>query len=217
MNSPTPQFDTLREAYAAVYDCRSDEFDRRVFWKCLYPHAGLLAWWMWWVEREFFRTDLEVVQALGEARSEADLRRAIDDLENHGLVERSLRRGRLRIRLSPSRLSRVLKPLLPLLKPVPERSEPRAAVTAVPSPIPAEGTRRPLRRVDELKSLRRIHARIVAGAPLAEVLSESGWDRTELLGSLSEHAEAHPELAWLLSYLRLLDEVDTLRAERQKS
>jgi hypothetical protein len=52
---------------------------------------------------------------------------------------------------------------------------------------------------------------------LAEVLSESGWDRSELLGSLSEHAEAHPELAWLLSYLRLLEEVDALRAERPKS
>jgi hypothetical protein len=171
---------------------------------------------MWWVEREFFRTDLEAVEALGEARCEADFRRAIDDLENHGLVERSLRRGRLRIRLSPSRLGRVLTPLLPLLKPVPERSEPAAAITAIPSPIPAEGTRRTVRRVDEVKSLRRIHAQIVAGTPLAEVLSDSGWDRTELLGSLSEHAGAHPELAWLLSYLRLLDEVEALRGARQK-
>ena len=91
MTTPTPQFDTLREAYAAVYDCRPEAFERRVFWRCLYPHAGLLAWWMWWVEREFFRTDLEAVEALGEARCEADFRRAIDDLENHGLVERSLR------------------------------------------------------------------------------------------------------------------------------
>jgi hypothetical protein len=216
MTTPTPQFDTLREAYAAVYDCRPEAFERRVFWRCLYPHAGLLAWWMWWVEREFFRTDLEAVEALAEARCEADFRRAIDDLENHGLVERSLRRGRLMIRLSPSRLTRLLTPLLPLLKPVPERSEPGAAVTALPSPIPAQGTRRSVRRVDEVKSLRRIHAQIVAGTPLAEVLSESGWDRTELLGSLPEHAGAHPELAWLLSYLRLLEELESLRGARQK-
>lgn len=214
MNAPSPQFDTLREAYAAIYDCRPEEFEHRVFWRCLYPHASLLAWWMWWVERQFFRTDLEAVEALGEARCEADFRRAIDDLQNHELVERSLRRGRLRIRLSPSRLRRVLEPLLPLLNPLPERSESAPVIASAPSP--AEGTRRPLRRVDELKNLRRIHARIVAGAPLAEVLSESGWDRTELLGSLSEHAGTHPELAWLLSYLRLLDEVEALRGARQK-
>lgn len=217
MNVPSPQFDTLREAYAAVYNCRPEEFDHRVFWRCLYPHAGLLAWWMWWVEREFFRIDLETIEALGEARCGADIRRTINDLENYGRVERSLRRGRLMIRLSPSRLGRVLKPLLPLLKPQPPRPEPTATVTAAPVPSLTEGVRRPIRRVDELKSLRRIHARIVAGTPLAEVLSESDWDRTEFLGSLSGHAEAHPELAWLLSYIRLLDEVDALRAERPKS
>ena len=134
MTKPTPQFDSLREAYAAVYDCRPEEFERRVFWRCLYPHAGLLAWWMWWVEREFFRTDLEAVEALAEARCDAELRRAIDDLENHGLVERSLRRGRLRIRLSTSRLRRVLEPLMPLLRPLPERQESTPVVLPVPSP-----------------------------------------------------------------------------------
>jgi hypothetical protein len=212
MTKPTPQFDSLREAYAAVYDCRPEEFERRVFWRCLYPHAGLLAWWMWWVEREFFRTDLEAVQALAEARCNMDLRRAIDDLENQALVERSLRRGRLRIRLSPSRLSRVLKPLLPLLKPVPERSESVPVIVSAPSP--ADGVRRPLRRVDEVKSLRRIHARIVSGTPVTEVLEEAGWERAELLRSLTDHSEGNPELAWLLSYLRVLDEVETLRKGR---
>jgi hypothetical protein len=213
MTTPTPQFDTLREAYTAVYDCRPEEFERRVFWRCLYPHAGLLAWWMWWVEREFFRTDLEAVQALAEARCEADLRRAIDDLENHGLVERSLRRGRLRIRLSPSRLRRVLEPLIPLLRPAPQRPESSPVVLPVPSP--AEGTRRPLRRVDEVKSLRKIHARIVAGTPLTEVITEAGWEQADLLGSLTDHSEGNPELAWLLSYLRVLEEVETLRKDRR--
>lgn len=212
MTTDTPQFDTLREAYAAVYDCRPEEFERRVFWRCLYPHAGLVAWWMWWVEREFFRTDLEAVQALAEARCKRDLHRAIDDLENQALVERSLRRGRLRIRLSPSRLSRVLKPLLPLLKPVPKGSESVPVIVSAPSP--ADGTRRPSRRVDELKSLRRIHARIVSGTPVTEVLAEAGWERAELLRSLTDHSGGNPDLAWLLSYLRVLDEVETLRKGR---
>ena len=209
MTPNTPQFDTLREAYAAVYDCRPGEFEHRVFWRCLYPHAGVPARWMWWVERDFFRTDLETVHALGEARSSADLERAIDDLENNALVERSIRRGTLRIRLSPSRLGRLLKPLLPLLKPLPERSDSEPETT--PTPAPAEGARRPLRRVDELKSLRRIHSRIVAGIPAPEVLQEAGWGRDEVFGSLAEHAPGHPELAWLLSYLRMLDEVESLR------
>ena len=209
MTPNTPQFDTLREAYAAVYDCRPEEFEHRVFWRCLYPHAGVPARWMWWVERDFFRTDLEAVQASAEARCDADLRRAIDDLHNHALVERSIRRGTLRIRLSPSRLGRLLKPLLPLLTPLPERKESEPLIA--PTPAPAEGTRRPTRRVDELKSLRRIHSRIVAGIAIPEALQEAGWGKAELLGSLTEHAPAHPELAWLLSYLRMLDEVEALR------
>lgn len=212
MTPNTPQFDTLREAYAAVYDCRPAEFEHRVFWRCLYPHAGVPARWMWWVERDFFRTDLETVHALGEAHSSAEVERAIDDLENHALVERSLRRGTLGIRLSPSRLGRLLKPLLPLLKPLPERSEPEPLIA--PTPTPAEGARRPLRRVDELKSLRRIHSRIVAGIPVPQVLQEAGWGRDEIFGSLAEHAPGHPELAWLLSYLRMLDEVEALRRGR---
>lgn len=212
MTPNTPQFDTLREAYAAVYDCRPEEFEHRVFWRCLYPHAGVPARWMWWVERDFFRTDLETVHALGEARSSADLERAIDDLENNALVERSIRRGTLRIRLSPSRLGRLLKPLLPLLKPLPERQE--SELVTAPTPSPAEGARRPLRRVDELKSLRRIHSRIVAGIPVPEALQEAGWERDEVLGSLAGHAPAHPELAWLLSYIRVLDEVEALRKGR---
>ncbi len=215
MTSNTPQFDTLREAYAAVYDCRPEEFEHRVFWRCLYPHAGVPACWMWAVERDFFRTDLEAVRALGEARSGADLERAIDDLENHALVERSLRRGTLRIRLSPSRLGRLLRPLLPLLRPLPERSESETVIA--PTPSPAEGARRPLRRVDEVKSLRRIHGRIVAGIPVPDVLKEAGWKQDELLGSLLEHSAEHPELAWLLSYLRVLEEVETLRRGRPGS
>ena len=59
--SPHPQCETLREAFAAVYRCPPAEFDRRVFWRSLYAHAWLPAHWMWWFEREFFRPDLEAV------------------------------------------------------------------------------------------------------------------------------------------------------------
>ncbi len=215
MTANTPQFETLREAYAAVYDCRPEEFEHRVFWRCLYPLAGVPARWMWAVERDFFRTDLEAVQALAEARCDADLSRAIDDLENHALVERSLRRGMLRIRLSPSRLGRLLRPLLPLLRPLPERLDSEPAIA--PTPAPAEGGRRSLRRVDEVKSLRRIHGRIVAGIPVPKALEEVGWNQDELLGSLLAHSAADPELAWLLSYLRLLEEVETLRRRQPGS
>ena len=212
MTTNTPQFDTLREAYAAIYDCRPEDFEHRVFWRCLHLHAGLPARWMWAVERDFFRTDLEVVQALAEARCDADLRRAIDDLENHTLVERSLRRGMLRIRLSPSRLRRLLNPLLPLLKPLPEQRESEPLIA--PAPARAEGARRPLRRVDELKSLRRIHSRIVAGIAVPDALQEAGLGKDEFLASLVDHAPSHPELAWLLSYLHMLDEVEALRRGR---
>ena len=59
--------------------------------------------------------------------------------------------------------------------------------------------------------MRRIHSRIVVGIAVPQALQEAGWGKEELLRSLTEHAPADPELAWLLSYLRVLDEVESLR------
>ncbi len=226
-STPSPRFDTLREAYAAVYHCAPEAFERRVFWKGLYRHAWLPAHWMWWFEREFFRPDLEAVRAIGNARNEPDLQRAIDDLENHGLVERSIRRGRLMIRLSPNRLIYVLRPLLPLLHPAAE--EPVHYIPVVPvreptsdparssgrSPHAARAGERIPGGVQLVRVLKRLHGDIVSGRELSLALADAGLTRSEAEAALREVAPGRSELEWLQGYFHLLDEVERLRSDRR--
>jgi hypothetical protein len=226
-STPSPRFDTLREAYAAVYHCAPEAFERRVFWKGLYRHAWLPAHWMWWFEREFFRPDLEAVRAIGNARNEPDLQRAIDDLENHGLVERSIRRGRLMIRLSPNRLIYLLQPLLPLLHPPAEEPDhyiPVAPVRELTSEEPRSGGRSPhAARAGEripggvqlVRVLKRLHGDIVSGRELSLALADAGLTRSEATAALREVASGRAELEWLQGYFQLLDEVERLRSERR--
>lgn len=208
--NPTPQHqvDRLRDAYAVVYRCGAEDFERRVFWRSLHHHAWLPARWFWWTDREFFRPDFEFLRSLGDARSESDLERALDDLGNQGLVERSIRRNYLGIRLSAARLSRRLRPLLPLLKPVEESAPGDFEIPASSGPSP--GIARPSRAttaapshrtVPRLRSLKRLHGEIVSGRPIAEALSgvEMTWSEAE--AALAEASSDHPELAWLARYL----------------
>lgn len=220
--NPPRQFDTLREAFAAVYRCAETDFDRRLFWKGLHPHAWLPAHWMWWFEREFFRLDLEAVRALGSARCEADLQRAIDDLENQCLVERSIRRGRLRIRLSPSHLIAVLRPLLPLLRPVegevPETFVVRASAHAPGAATPRTSRALPVDRAQggahTLRKLKRLHTEVVTGRNLPEALAEAALTREEAEAALAQVSADRPELEWLRGYLADLAELQRFRSGR---
>ncbi len=221
---PPRQFDTLREAFAAVYRCTETDFDHRVFWKGLYRHAWLPAHWMWWAEREFFQTDIEAIHALGFVRCEADLERAIDDLENQGLVERSIRRGRLMIRLSPSRLIAVLRPLLPLLRPLageaPETFAVRASAHAPGAAAPRTSRALPPDRAQggahALRTLKRLHAEIVAGRNLDAALAAADLTRAEAQAALARVSADRPELEWLRGYLADLAELEQLRGGRRE-
>ncbi len=215
--TPEHQVDTLREAYALVYRCPAAEFEVRVFFKCLYWHAGIPARWIWWTEREFFRPDLEALRAMGNARSEPDLQRAIDDLENQGLVERSIRRGRFHIRLSTNRLITLLRPLLPLLKPVAEDPPEDFIIrptteSNVLGPFTAaiDGPRGAAPR---LRSLKRLHSEVVQGRPIEDALADVKLTWEEAESALAEVATGRPDLAWLRTYLSELRELARLRSK----
>ena len=216
--TPDPQVDALRDAYALVYRCRSDDFEQRVFWKGLNWHAWLPARWFWWTDREFFRPDFEFLRSLGDACSESDLQRALDDLANQGLVERSIRRNYLGIRLSAARLSRCLQPLLPLLRPVEESAPERfdIAASSGPSPAMARPSRTapadpPQRTALRLRSLKRLHSEIVSGRPIPEALADAELTWAEAEAALVEAAPGRPELAWLGRYLTDMRELTQRR------
>lgn len=224
-DQPTQQFDTIREAFCAVHRCGPEAFEKQVLWFGLHRHAWLPAHWMWWFERGYFVDDLGAIRHMGDARSEPELQRAIDDLENLKLVERSIRRGPLAIRVSATRTIRLLQPLVPLLKPLPSSTELFRAPANFNTPAGGafarvgtvaeagprnEGTALTVRR------LKRLHADVVAGRDWHLALADSGLagDRVDAL--LGENAEGRPELAWLRRYLAEHRELDALREENDR-
>lgn len=219
------QFDTIREAFCAVHRCPPEAFEKKVLWFGLHRHAWLPAHWMWWFERDYFVDDLGAIRHMGDARSEPELQRASDDLENLKLVERSIRRGTLAIRVSATRTIRLLQPLVPLLKPLPSQTEilrppanyntpaggAYARVGAAAEAGPRnEGTALTIRR------LKRLHADVVAGRDWKLALADSGLEADRVDPLLADNAEGRPELVWLRQYLAEHRELLRLREENDR-
>lgn len=216
------QFDTIRDAFCAVHKCGPEGFEKKVLWFGLYRHAWLPAHWMWWFERDYFVDDLGAIRHMGDARSEPELQRAVDDLENLKLVERSIRRGTLALRVSATRVIRLLQPLVPLLRPLPSSTEifqnrntpasgAYARVGAAAEAAPrSEGAALTVRR------LKRLHADVVAGREWHLALNDSGLEADRVDALLGENAGGRPELAWLRRYLADHRELETLRAENDR-
>ena len=219
MAAPAPQqFDTIREAFCAVYKCRPEAFEKKVFWRGLYRHAWLPAHWMWWFERDFFGADLSSIHAMGEARSEPELHRAIDDLENLKLVERSIRRGTLVIRVSGTRVINVLQPLVPLLKPLPSHTEFITTAepgTRLPTDAPVDSAPRSDGVAMTVRRLKRLHTDVAAGRDWNLALTDSGLDPQRLEALLAENSAGRPELAWLRRYVADQRELERLRVENE--
>lgn len=226
MADPSPQqFDTIRAAFCAVHRCAPEAFEKKVLWFGLHRHAWLPAHWMWWFERGYFVDDIGAIRHMGDARSEPELQRAIDDLENLKLVERSIRRGTLALCVSATRSIRLLQPLVPLLKPLPSQTEilrPLACFNppAAGVPVRAVGAAEPGPRNEgtalTIRRLKRLHGDVVAGRDWKLALSDSGLgaDRVEVL--LSENSEGRPELVWLRRYLSEHRELEQLREENDR-
>src|SRR5580765_1691964 len=61
-------------AFCERYRCSMEDFDRRVFWKCLYPHALPLAAFLCWTNREFFRPDFDLIHSLASTTTFSEVR-----------------------------------------------------------------------------------------------------------------------------------------------
>jgi hypothetical protein len=178
---------------------------------------------MWWFERGYFGDDFGMIHAMGEARSEPELQRAIDDLENLKLVERSIRRGPLAIRVSGTRVIQLLQPLVPLLKPLPSSTElfhdrPSTPAGGAFARVGAATEAGPRGEGSALtvRKLRRLHADVGAGRDWHLALSDSGMDADRVETLLAEQSEGRSELVWLRRYLAEHRELDQLRTENDR-
>jgi len=94
----------FREVYCQKTHCDSRRFRRRVFWRCLYPHALFITPVLLLAEPELFAPDLDLIKEVGEAvdieEAAADINAFLDTCKlNGGLLHQHLR-----IRISGKKL-----------------------------------------------------------------------------------------------------------------
>lgn len=88
--------------------CPESEFARRVFWRCLPPHAVPVAFLLGGWRGDYFSLDRELIQAAGRA---ANLRQVREEITDYFLQRENARwlRRRGLVRVSTSRLQKLAK------------------------------------------------------------------------------------------------------------
>lgn len=103
---------TLREIYCEKHQCTARQFQRRVFWLCLYPHARVFAPFFLLLHYDFFSPDRALISCAADAVTMARIR---DDVRDYfwDSENRSWVREKLRIRVSGQRLKNFARIYLP--------------------------------------------------------------------------------------------------------
>jgi len=102
---------TFRECYCEKYRCKVENFERKVFWRCLYWHAWLLAPLLMFFNEDYFDSDRELVLNVGACTSRQRVKEEIDHYFTHPANARWAR-CHLRVRLSSHALRRLARQLL---------------------------------------------------------------------------------------------------------
>jgi hypothetical protein len=96
---------SLQDAVCENLRCSVTQFERRLFWQCLYRHAVPLAFLIRWFTPAFFRDDLLLIQWIA---TDVNLTEIDDDLDRFEYGNRTrkhwLRTG-MKIRLSSARVT----------------------------------------------------------------------------------------------------------------
>lgn len=103
---------TFQELYCAKNQCTPEQFHKRVFHHCLYPHARPIAPLIRFLSYDFFAADrtllLSVADAVSMRRVREEVRDYFWDSNNRGWM-----REALRIRVSGQRLKDLAREYLP--------------------------------------------------------------------------------------------------------
>jgi hypothetical protein len=224
------QYSTFKDAYCAVHRCAPERFEQHVFWKCVFRQTLPLVWVFYLTKRDLFHPDVEAIESIGAASSLSELQLLIDEFENRHLVERSLRRRILRVRMSSFRLDRTFRSLAASLRP-PEpvpvqlpKARPEAPRPASPRPAGGVSTGESASEPREVRDggplivrrLRRLHAEVVAGRPVEQASINAGIPPAELKAALAENKAGFADLVWLDEHLSLREEVLRLRVENDR-
>lgn len=103
---------TLRELFCAQTKCTPAQFEGRVFWHCLYPHARVMAPLLLLLQRDFFSADRSLISRIADAQTMTFVREEVRDYfwdsNNRGWLRRTAN-----IRVSGQRVKDLARRFLP--------------------------------------------------------------------------------------------------------
>ena len=105
-NVPT-ELETFREAYCRRFSCPVDHFERKVFWRALYPHSIPVAWLILLLKPKYFANDFAAIRQFGILRTREEAHSELDGLAYTNRHQPSSLRNVFRVRVSGRRLLRL--------------------------------------------------------------------------------------------------------------
>ena len=103
MNHPT-----FKVHFCVTHNVTSEEFDRIVFNRSLYPHARFLKWLLFFYDPAYFDADIELITSVGQLNRMRDFASEADHYNIH-LGNRGFLRRKWCLRISTSRLRSIMK------------------------------------------------------------------------------------------------------------
>ena len=95
---------TFRRLFCERFACSEREYEREVFWKCVYRHALPLAFFLFKASPGIFREDFDLMREVGHATCRKDVIGELNRFYGRNVRDRSWLRKLLLIRVSGKRL-----------------------------------------------------------------------------------------------------------------
>jgi hypothetical protein len=96
----TPTNGELRALFCERFSCAPADFEKRFFWKCLYPHARMIVPLLRLVNPDWFERDLRFIRCFGDAKDWKDAKSEIVAFRYEDRFHPRFLRNTLRIRIS---------------------------------------------------------------------------------------------------------------------
>lgn len=103
---------TFRESYCERFNCPPEDYERRVFWRCLYRRSLPLSLLVYLFRRDHFNLDLQTIRQLGVCRSSREFRDELEAFRYEYQMQGGILRN-LRVRISGKRLIQLLRQVVP--------------------------------------------------------------------------------------------------------
>ena len=102
---------SFQEAFCDQTGCSPEEFEIRVFWRCLHRRALPLSALIYRANRSFFELDFRTIRQLGVAKSFEEFGEEVNSFRSDNRRHGGFLRRRLRVRISGRRLMKLISAL----------------------------------------------------------------------------------------------------------